>query len=445
MKQLTRRIVTTCCISILGAASLGCEALRGGAQPEHPTWFERPSQSLHVTYRTSLAAQSRRRGEAYERGRVEVDPIQRRLFVGSSDRGLYCVDARDGSPLWRFEAAGRVQSAPLYDANEQSVYFGSDDGALYKLDATNGDLRYRFATNAEISERPVLVGDRLYLVNANDSLLSLDAKTGKMLWHQHRAPVPGMQIGGHAGLLVASNRVYAGFSDGVVIAYDAISGVERWPPVDLAAEGESVHVGSNEHFDVDTTPVADTIDGNPVLYVASAEAGLFALDAEGGTQIWQNDAVVGATQLLLWSEPQRRQSSNPAPADEGQPPVARTRKLLIVATGTSGLWAIEPNDGSVVWRSRLPDGGVQGPVPFAGALLVSASQLGLYLVSPLNGRVIDGMHIVEGVSALPTAYGTHAFVMTNTGDLLALHAAPPREPPDRGVLLLDRPYERSHW
>lgn len=418
-----------------------CEALRGGAQPEHPTWFERPSQSLHVVYRTSIAAPSRRRGEAYERGKVEIDPIHRRLFVGSSDSGLYCLDARDGSVLWRFEAAGRVQSAPLYDPGEEALYFGSEDGALYKLDAQNGDLRFRFATNAEISERPVLFNGTLYLVNANDTVIAIQASTGKMLWNQHRTPVGGMQIGGHSGLLPHGNRVFVGFSDGVVVAFDSSSGAERWPPVDLAAEAEAAPGGSSEHFDVDTTPVIDTIDGNPAVFVASAQAGLFALDAEGGTQIWQNPAVLGATQLLVWDE--RHLRSEPDEPASAEP--VRARKLLIAATGVSGLWALDPTDGSVVWRSRLPDGGVQGPVPIAGALLVSASQLGLYLVSPLNGRVIDGLHVTEGVSALPTVRGNHAFVLTNTGEFLALHVAAPRDSLDQGVSIFGRPYERSHW
>lgn len=432
------------CIATIALAASGCEALRGGAQPENPTWFERASQSLHVVYRTSLLAPSRRRGEAFERGRAEVDALHRRVFVGSSDRGLYCLDARDGSTLWRFESAGRVQSAPLYDATEEAVYFGSEDGALYKLDASNGDLRYRFATNAEVAERPVLSHGKLYLVNANDTVIALDARTGKMLWNQHRTPVAGMQLSGHSGLLAQGNRVYVGFSDGVVVAFDATSGAERWPPVDLAAEGESAPGGSSEHFDVDTTPVMDTIDGNPAVFVASAQGGLFALDAEGGTQIWQNAAVIGATQLLIWDEPGNRAATKPAVKAEA-PEAARSRKLLIVATGVSGLWAIEPSDGSVVWRARLPDGGVQGPVPIAGALLVSASQLGLYLVSPLNGRVMDGLHITEGISALPAVYRNHAFVLTNTGDFLGLHVAAPRNPTESGVAIFERPYLRSHW
>lgn len=452
--------------------------LRSGAQPQQPNWFERPSHSLHLTFRTSVTAQSRRDGEAYERGQIELDPIHRRLFVGSSDQGLYCLDARDGSQLWRFETVGHVQSAPLYDPSEESLYFGADDGALYKVDASNGDLRYRFATNSEVSERPVLSKGRLYFVNANDSVVAIDAKTGKMLWNQHRAPVPGMQLAGNAGLLVWGNRVYVGFSDGMVVAYDATTGAERWQPIDLAAEADQSLGGAPEHFDVDTTPVPDMIDGSPVIYVASAQGGLFALDAESGSQVWHNPSVIGSTQLLLWDEPKRKSAArdaddagdagdagdatprsvqtnddgianngerSPSSDEQATAQSTRSRKLLIAATGASGLWAIEPTDGSVVWRSRLPDGGVTGPVPVSGALLVSASQLGLYLVSPREGRVIDGIHIVEGISALPVARGNHAFALTNTGEVLGIHVAAPRDPVEKSVPFAGSGYKRGHW
>lgn len=396
-----------------------------------------------MTYRVPVVASSRRNGEVYERGQIEIDAKHQRLFIGSSDRGLYCVDAKDGSVRWRFETIGAVQSAPLYDPDTDTIYFGSGDGALYKLDARNGELRYRFATNAEVSERPVLANGRLYFVNANDTVLALDAATGKMLWNQHRTPVAGMQIAGHSGLLVWGSRVYVGFSDGMVVAFDATSGAERWQPVDLAAEAENNLGALPQHFDVDTTPVAGYIDDSPVVYVASAEGGLFALDADSGTQVWQNPGVVGATQLLLWDPPR---APTPKDATETEPTVI-PRKLLIAATGNSGLWAVDPFDGSVVWRSKLPDGGVAGPTPFAGALLVSASQLGVYLISPINGRVMDGLHVTEGVSALPAAYGQHAFVLTNQGKLTALHVAAPsrREASPEQSLLGGGSYSRGRW
>jgi outer membrane protein assembly factor BamB len=98
---------------------------------------------------------------------------------------------------------------------------------------------------------------------------------------------------------------------------------------------------------------------------------------------------------------------------------------LIASSGTTGLWALNPNDGREVWRQTLPRGAVSGPVPVAGALLVAASELGLFLISPLDGRLIDGIHMVDGSAMTPAAHGLRAFVLTNGGNFLSLHVSPP--------------------
>ena len=398
---------------------LGCESVRSGANPEAPLWRHRPSGSLSIVYQRNVVARSRVQGEPYERGQPELDVRGRRLFVGSSDRGLYALRAQDGSTLWRFETLGFVQGAPLYDPAEDVVYFGSNDGALYKVKAQDGELIWRFATNAEVARRPILSGGLLYAVNANDTVIALEAATGKLRWHQHRSPALGMEVAGYAGPLLSRGKVYAGFSDGNVVAYDALSGEERWQPVDLSAEAEQTLGEVPQYLDVDTTPVADTLAAGPVVYVGSYAGGVFALDADNGTQIWANPAVGGVNELLLWTQPER-------PRQDGKGPPHRARKLLIASTGTTGLWALDPETGREVWRQSLPEGGISAPVPVLGALLISTTRLGVFLVSPLDGGIIDGLHLTDGSAMTPAAHGTRAFVVTNGGRLMSLAIAPPR-------------------
>ncbi len=173
------------------ASSAGCSALRSGADPELPLWVHRASGSLQVSFKRNVVAESRRTGEPYEKGQIEIDPAGGRIFVGSSDQGLYALRADDGQKLWRFETLGFVQCGPLYDAGEDVLYFGSNDGALYKVNAKNGQLLWRFMTNAEVSRRPVLDSGTLFVTNANDTLLAIEPASGKLLWHQHRTPAAG--------------------------------------------------------------------------------------------------------------------------------------------------------------------------------------------------------------------------------------------------------------
>ena len=110
---------------------------------------------------------------------------------------------------------------------------------------------------------------------------------------------------------------------------------------------------------------------------------------------------------------------------DGVGPDVPARKVLIAASGTTGLWGLSPEDGHELWRRKLPEGGMSAPVAVAGALLLSTSRYGLFLVSPLGGGVIDGIDLSGGLAMTPVAHGERAFVMTNGGSLLGLQVVPP--------------------
>jgi outer membrane protein assembly factor BamB len=423
-------------LAALGMAALssGCEELRGSANPEVPLWVHHPGGSLSVFVRRALTNPNRVKGEFYERGRPAVDPEGMRIFVGSADHGFYAVHAPNGEPLWRFETMGPVQCEPLYDPKEDVVYFGSTDGALYKVRAKDGTLIWRFASNAEVSERPVLVDGVIYATNANDTVLAIDATSGKMRWFQHRQPQFGIEIGGHAGAAVAHGMVYTAFSDGTVMAYDMKDGAERWPLVDLAADAAEAAEGEPpQYLDVDTTPIPTRIAGGDVVLLASYAGGVVALDAMSGRRAWINERAKGVTELALWEQPGHPPIGQGAP-QPGTPdaeaaardlPQVPARRVLLASSGQTGMWGIDPETGESLWRRELPEGGVTAPAPIAGAFLVGTTRYGLFLLSPLDGGVIDGIEPGNEFAMTPATAGFRAFLLTNGGQLVGVHVAPP--------------------
>lgn len=404
------------CAMLAGAT--GCDTFRGPTAPELPLWVHHPGGALGIDLRETLTAPSRQTGELYERGQPELDPVHRRVFVGSSDHGLYAIHAEDGTILWRFETLAAVQCEPLYVADEDVVYFGSNDGALYKVAAFDGALKWRFSTNSEVARRPVIRNGVLYLVNANDTLVALDTESGKLKWTQHRVPAFGMEVAGYAGPALGRDKLYAAFSDGTVQAYSLEDGSEQWPTVDLAADAEQSAGGDMPRYlDVDTTPVLDRHPTGMVVYVAGYAAGVVALDAENGSRVWTNDKPTGVTHLVVWEQPAHAPTS-------GRGPDLPARKLLLAASGLTGLWALDPTDGHTVWRRNLPEGGMTAPVPIEGALLVGTTRYGLFLFSPLDGGLIDGLQTGNGFAMTPAAFGRRAFVLSNGGTLVGLSVEP---------------------
>ncbi len=179
-----------------------------------------------------------------------------------------------------------------------------------------------------------------------------------------------------------------------------------------SAAGETL-----KYLDTDTTPVLDRIAAGDVVYVGSYAGGVFALDAEIGSRVWVNEKATGVTSLVLW---QQAAHAN----EEGRE--IPERKILLASSGLTGLWALDPNDGRTLWHRDLPEGGMTAPVAFQGTLLVGTTRYGMFLFSPLDGAVIDGIDTAGGIAMTPATFGVRAFVLGNNGILLRLHIdAPP--------------------
>ncbi len=410
-------------LALSACGTLSAETVNDRVNPEVPLWFHRPVGVMSIEFDRTITAESRKVGEAWERGKPEIDAVHRRVFLGSADHGLYALRAGDGSTIWRFETGSPVQSEPLYDSEMDTVYFGSHDGGLYCVKAANGALLWRFDAGAEVGKKPARDGESLFFANAADMLFSVDRRSGKPRWQAHRQPAMGMEVAGYAGPTFDRGTVYMAYSDGHVMAYDARDGTERWAPVDLAADAEQGG-DAPRYLDVDTTPVVDG-DHPRVVYVASYAGGVVALDAQTGTRLWSNDKAVGVTDLLMYSEPAHRARGEKDP----DAPLVPERRILIASSSVSGLWGLDPKaQGRMLWRDKVPEGGITAPTVVAGAILVGTTRYGAFLLSPLNGKVIDGFDMGGGLAHTPAAFGTRAFLFSNGGRFLGLHIAPPIEP-----------------
>jgi outer membrane protein assembly factor BamB len=429
LARAARSGVLAIAAATLAVSAAGCvkqEQSNDGVNPDRPLWASRPNGAMSLFARRPLTAASRTVGEDYERGRAEIDVASGRLFVGSSDRGLYALRASNLSTIWRFETLGFVQSEPLYDHDLDYVYFGSHDGALYCVHASDGTLVYRFNSGAEVSRKPVISDETLLFSNAADNFFAIDRRTGKMRWTQHRTSALGMEISGHAGPALDGNgRVFMAYSDGHVVAYDIRDGNESWPqPVDLAGEAEAAAGGdAPRYLDVDTTPIVDDHPtGGRVVYVAGYAGGVFALSADNGAPVWKNERATGVGDLTMWREPAHMPS--PDGPERGDPMIPE-RKILLGSSATTGLWALDPITGRMLWRVPIPEGGITAPVAVAGALVVGTTRYGLFLISPRNGKVIDGLDLGTGFSQTPAAYGNRVYTLTNGGTLVGLQVVPP--------------------
>ena len=116
--------------------------------------------------------------------------VNGKVYVGSNDKNLYCLDARSGRLVWNFTTGFRIKSSPA--VVDGKVYIGPDDGYVYCLDAKNGSFIWKecaggyipahFDAVSRLCSSPTVVGGRVYVGSLDTNVYCLDASSGNVIW-----------------------------------------------------------------------------------------------------------------------------------------------------------------------------------------------------------------------------------------------------------------------
>jgi len=250
----------------------------------------------------------------------------RPLVVGdriySIDTGgtVVCVDLVKGRKLWKFD----TELAPItgLGGNDQVLIATSEDGDIVAYQESDDELVKLWGTRveSEIRATPVVDNGQVFVRSVDGKLRSLAVADGVEQWVVSRR-VPALSLTGNSEPLVAGPLVFAGFDDGKVIAYERTSGQTRWEST-ITAPGGRTEI--ERLVDVDGRFVLS--DG--VIYVASFQGRLAALQAVSGD--------------LLWS---REFSSYQA--------IAFDDDALYLSADNDHLWSIDRRTGTAFWKQDV--------------------------------------------------------------------------------------------
>lgn len=383
------RIIFQWIISVSLVLSLSaCSTIKGwfdsdDEDPREPAELVKFEESVKIDKLWSVGI-----GKGQGAGFLELQPAltSSMIYAASSDGNLKAIELDRGKTRWKTELERDLSGGVgIY---EDSLLLGDSEGFVLKVDADNGDILWSSRVTGEVLAPPQGNGSVVVAQSYDGTLHGLDYATGEKRW-TYSSNVPALTIRGTGTPILQGNRVYAGFANGRVMAFEADSGAVAWEVRVAIAEGRSE---IDRLVDVDGTMA---ILGDE-LYAASYQGRVVAINVASGRKLWQRDvsSFSGVSQGF----------GNVYVADEDGTLTAYLRN------GSGQRW----QQNALAYRS------LSRPVPVSSYVAVADFEGIVHLMSQVDGELagrvkVDG----DGVRADMLADGNRLYVYGNSGDLKA--------------------------
>ncbi len=115
-------------------------------------------------------------------GHIESSPIlyNDKLFVGTLDGELYCLNSEDGEIIWQAKVDDSIYSSPA--VWENSVIIGTLDGKMYSFDINTGKKNWEIDVKGSIFSSPSISKGNIFIGTIENKFYAVDVKDGDIKW-----------------------------------------------------------------------------------------------------------------------------------------------------------------------------------------------------------------------------------------------------------------------
>jgi len=336
--------------------------------------------------------------------------VKGKVYIGSHDQHIYCIDAYTGMLIWKFKTNYRVTSSPAVAGGK--VFTGFDDGYVYCLNATTGALIWKTiniygdagpppilieVASWQPRSSPIVVGNRLYVGALDCKVYCIDTANGNILYtYQTDGPIVGSPA-------YANGRIYIASTDRNLYCLDAntLTKIWNWTTPKKPWMVPSLFFGG-------TPTVADgkVFIGGGAAYSAGIFGSniiLVALNATNGTPIWIKDMIgqggmMGTNTQSVWTP-------------------TYVNGVLYVGDGM-GVAAYNATNGERIWYQWL---GFQvfssvayADDPLGPKIYVGCDSYSITALDPRTGKVLSVYTTKGQVASSPAIYD--GMVIVGSGD-----------------------------
>lgn len=222
-----------------------------------------------------------------------------------------------------------------------SAVFVGDNTSFYCINAANGTVIWKNYTNTASMCAPAYYNSNVYY-NAKDTVYCLNARTGALVWKSHVGNALQSCLYVRDGIVLINNNTK-------IVCLNAATGATKWKFL----------YGATTRLIVSSP----TADGNLVFTSGGSDHTLYSLNAGTGAVVWQRTFTGG----------------NFGSGLESSPCVSNGR-VFITADST---FALNENNGSVIWKDKLDGNGQASSAIHNGRLIVPDGHL--YSLNPATG------------------------------------------------------------
>lgn len=314
--------------------------------------------------------------------------VGNRVYIGSNDKHLYCLDSASGSKVWEMTTEAQVESSPL--VLDGKVYFGSSDSFLYCLDQHSGGLEWKYETGDKITGGPNWIAGpdarskRVIVGSYDGSLHCVDAMSGQAVWtYQTDNYVNGSPA-------VSGGKVVVGGCDARIHIISALDG-KKISEVDAEA-----YIAASVALDHDMAYTGHY--GNKFLCVDIQAAKVVWTYQDRAFPFFSSAAVSG--------------------------------DRVVVGCRDKRLHCISKEKGEPLWTLRTRGQVDSSPVICGDKVIVGSEDGRLYLVSLVDGKEIWSYEIGEGIISSPAVSEGRVVIGSEDGYVYAFGS--------KGIPLIDQ-------
>ncbi|RJP78425.1 MAG: T9SS C-terminal target domain-containing protein [Candidatus Zixiibacteriota bacterium] len=302
-----------------------------------------------------------------------------RVYVGTADARLVCLDAATGATLWQQMLGSWSEGAPAVAGGR--IYLGASDHKVYCFDAVTGAPLWQAVTGSWVESSPLVFQDQVYVGGMDHRFRAYQAATG--------------------------NPVFSLVTDGDVRTAPSTDGQN----VFFSGDDEMIHALTPAGAPLWTVTAPGAVYSAPVAAEGKVVFGSIANG--GGLSFNRLTAVSSTTGAVVWQR-------DFGPMDFRYAAPAVGYGAVYTAGFQGSVSAYDLDDGAPLWTRSLGDWALlSSPALANGALYLGSNEGKVYVLDAFTGAVLDWAPAGGFVESSPAVAGGRLVVGSADGRLRA--------------------------